>query len=138
MPVISFHGTADPLLPFNGSVSVNAISGLTSGEGVTTTTAPPGDIDGEGYPASAAAWAEANGCTDAVDEEVAPSVLLRSWSCPEGAGVEFYALEGGGHTWPGSDALTTEGIQAIVGPTNMEISATDLSWEFFRTHSLPT
>lgn len=137
VPVVTFHGTADPLLPFNGSVSGEAISGLTSGSGVTTTTSPPGDIDGEGYPASAAAWAAANGCGEPTDEQVADSVLRRSWDCPDGAEVVFYMLEGGGHTWPGSDALTNEGIQAIVGPTNMEIDATALSWNFLKSHSLP-
>lgn len=137
VPVITFHGTEDPLLPFNGTVSGDAISSITSGDGATTTTAPPGDIDGEGYPASAAAWAEANGCGDPADEQVSESVLRRSWQCPKDGEVVFYVIEGGGHTWPGSDALTNEGIQAIVGPTTMEIDATALAWDFLKSHSLP-
>ena len=137
VPVITFHGTQDPLLPFNGTVSVGAISGITEGAGVSTTTSPPADIDGAGYPASAAAWADSNGCGEPADEQVTDSVLLREWDCPEGAEVAFYVIDGGGHTWPGSDALTNEGIAAIVGPTTMEIDATALSWEFLRNHRLP-
>jgi polyhydroxybutyrate depolymerase len=136
VPVVSFHGTADPLLPFNGTISPNVIGGLPSATGATTTTAPPGDIDGEGYPAGAAAWAEANGCGEPVDEWVTDSVLRRSWDCPEGAEVVFHMVKGGGHTWPGSEGLTNEGIAAIYGSTNMEIDATALSWEFLREHSL--
>lgn len=136
VPVLAFHGTADPLLPFNGAVSGDAISGLVSGTGVTTTTSPPADLDGEGYPANVAAWAAANGCGEPSDQQVTTSVLRRTWDCPDGGEVEFYVVDGGGHTWPGSDALTGEGIVEVVGPTTFEIDATELAWEFFQSHRL--
>ncbi len=136
VPVISFHGTADPLLPFNGSVAADALSSITSGGSGSTTSAPPGDIDGDGYPANAADWAANNGCGQPTDEQVAGSVVRRSYDCPDGAEVVFYMIQDGGHTWPGSDALTAEGIARIVGPTNMEIDATELTWEFFARHQL--
>ncbi len=137
VPVLSFHGTADPLLPFNGSVSGGAISGLVGEGEVTTTTAPPGDIDGEGYPANAAAWAAANGCGGSSDEQVSDSVVSRVWDCPDHAQVEFYMVVGGGHTWPGSEALADGAIAKIVGPTTFEIDATQITWDFFASQQLP-
>jgi polyhydroxybutyrate depolymerase len=136
VPLLGLHGTADPLLPFNGSVSAGALAGIESGGGVTTTAPPPADLDGAGYPASTAQWASANGCRDHTDDRIADSVVRRVWDCPEGGEVAFLMIEGGGHTWPGSDALTGEEIVAIVGPTNMEIDATALAWEFFGGHRL--
>ena len=54
MPVLSFHGTADPILLFNGGVNTDALRPVLGGDGPTTTsTSVPTDLDGEGYPAAA-------------------------------------------------------------------------------------
>jgi len=49
--------------------------------------------------------------------------------CEEGAAVELYVVEGGGHTWPGA-AIDVP----VLGETTHEISATDLIWAFFENH----
>lgn len=44
-------------------------------------------------------------------------------------------IEGGGHTWPGSEAF--EALEAIVGPTSDEVDATREAWAFFARHANP-
>lgn len=41
----------------------------------------------------------------------------------------LFAIEGGGHTWPGRKPL----VQRL-GKSNRDISANDLMWEFFQRH----
>lgn len=102
--IIAFHGTADPIIPFDG------------GPGIFDFTFR--DIDDEILPQ----WAERNGCASVpTDEQVTKGVrLVRYEECDQGATVELYVIEGGGHTWPATP----------------EISATDLMWEFFQAHAL--
>ena len=84
----------------------------------------PTDLDGQGYPAAAADWAEQNGCDGSADEDVSDEVIRRTFDCPDGADVEFYIIEGGGHSWPGSDF--SKSIESIVGHTTFDIDATEL------------
>ena len=141
MPVLTFHGTADPILLFNGGVN---LSGLPTGAGgpggaaasTTTTTTQPADLDGEGYPAAVAAWAEQNGCeAEPEDTKVSDDVIHRVYDCPPESPVEFYIVVGGGHSWPGSDF--SKAIGSIVGPTTFDIDATELIWAFFQRFRLP-
>ena len=44
--------------------------------------------------------------------------------------MTFYAIEGGGHTWPGSAV----DVNAL-GATTREIDASDTIWTFFRAHA---
>ncbi len=135
VPVLAFHGTADPILYFNGGVG--DLGGLMAGR----TTAdqaklPPADLEGAGYPANVRSWAAHNGCDPTPkDTHVSPTVVHRVYTCPSGADVEFYVLEGGGHSWPGS--TFSQGIAKIVGPTNTDVDATALTWDFFQRFSLP-
>jgi polyhydroxybutyrate depolymerase len=119
VPILAFHGTADPILPFNG--------------GVVGTTPPPINLHGSGYPQNVQAWAVKDGCDpNSTDTQIASHVVLRTYRCPPGAAVEFYIILGGGHAWPGSQ------FSALSGPSTFEINATDLIWKFFRQHHLPT
>lgn len=82
----------------------------------------------ETAPLAVAEWVRHNGCPEIPDRErVADNVIRESYFGCEGAPVVFYTLEGGGHTWPGA-----EDDDGGVGPTNREIRASELIWEFFR------
>lgn len=121
VPVIAFHGTADPLVDF----------------------AP---IEESVIPL----WAAHNGCTSSTEQDPVPGTegvrLLRHDSCTNGASVRLYVIfdadqvtpgdQGGGHTWPGSSFVISPGFQAIVGIATDEINANDLMWEFFMAHPL--
>lgn len=138
VPMLTIHGTADPILHFNGGVGdlvrVAAGGGRTAASATSTTSSAPAtsaapDLNGPGYPAAVAAWAERNGC-DPVPEEadVSATVLHRTYDCPTGEDVEMYIVRGGGHAWPGSEL--SRGLAGLLGPTTFDIDATELAWSF--------
>jgi polyhydroxybutyrate depolymerase len=144
VPVVTFHGTADPFLDFEGGLGP-AVANLPKPDG----SGSLGDLDADesdqmdetvtmndaSVPEVMAAWAERNGCDDAAptETEEAADVTLVIFDCPPDAEVELYRIEGGGHTWPGSHLL--EGVD-MVGPTTFSIDADDIMWAFFQAHPL--
>ncbi len=139
VPILAFHGTADPILYFNGGIGFDRLRGVLPGadqnaDAATTTTAPP-DVNGAGYPETVRKWAEKYGCKDEpTDTKEAEHVTLRHYDCPAGADVDFTIVDGGGHSWPGSEF--DKAIATIVGPTNDEIDATQQIWQFFQRFQL--
>ena len=107
--VIIFHGTADPVVPYEGGLS--SIAPLT-----------PGRVD---KPVSYAVnrWVVHDDCSTAYTR-VTDGILIKDTYSGgrEGTEVILNTITGGGHVWPGDDILTRN------------ISATDLIWEFFATH----
>jgi polyhydroxybutyrate depolymerase len=129
VPLIAFHGTADPIVSYNGG-SVSFTSR---------------DRDGELYPHAfgyqpaevwVRDWAVLNGC-DTTPETFshAEDVLGARYSgCEEDAEVILYTIDGGGHTWPGGARLP----RLITGETSSQIQASERMWAFFLEHSSPT
>ena len=76
-------------------------------------------------------WAEHNGCNLTLKtERIADDVVLESYGgCKDGADVQLYVVEGGGHTWPGG-RIDMPGA----GRTTHSIDATELAWPFFAAH----
>ncbi len=114
VPVISFHGTQDPVNPFDG-----------------------GGAPYWGYPVLTALerWAQANGCApEPVEEHLTEHVSSLAYA-PAGAGgrgagratAVLYVVEGGGHTWPGS----AYPFPADLGHVTDEVGATEVMWAFF-------
>lgn len=144
VPMIAFHGTADPYVHFDGTPSPVAAalpspdgSGGTLGQyEASQPGAQPGVLTpGPTIPEQAAAWARRYGCRTApADRTVATGVTLMDYPCPANAAVELYVVKGGGHAWPGSP--TSEAIRSAIGFTTMAISATALMWQFFAAHPL--
>src|SRR5712691_10316387 len=117
VPMITFHGTADPIAPYNGG----------------RTPVPPHDLF-PSVPTWTANWARRNRCgANPVDSVVATDVTRREYTnCAHKASVVLYTIRGGGHSWPGGKPLP----QWYVGPTSRSIDATSLMWAFFREHHL--
>ena len=115
VPVIAFHGTADMIVPFEGG---ERFGGRRS-------------IDDEHMPG----WAAHNGCASVpMEEQVTQNVrLVRYEECDEGATVELYAIDGGGHQWADP---TFDLPLPNFGTVTHEISANDLMWDFFEAHPL--
>ena len=116
VPVILFHGTDDPIVPYAGGASSDPNS---------TTEFPS-------VPQYAAAWAERDGCSlepEPISDLPDSIDAIRYTGCDNGVEVAFYTILGGGHTWAGSGASIPE---FFAGVTNRDIEASMIMWEFFQ------
>jgi polyhydroxybutyrate depolymerase len=116
VPMIAFHGTADPDVPYNGGSSW-----------ISSRPFP-------NVPRWVANWAARNRCeANPVESTVAADVTRRAYAnCADDAAVVLYTVRGGGHTWPGGTPLP----KWFVGRTTRSIDATSLMWSFFSEHPL--
>lgn len=142
VPVFAIHGTADGILLFNGGVGERlneVLGGAERGElpPADESGLPEADLDGEGYPANVRAWAETDGCSDEppTDEDITETVMVRTYDCPPEGAVEFAVVDGGGHSWPGSEF--SQQVANAVGTTDTSIDANELIWAFFQRFSMP-
>lgn len=103
LPMIAFHGTADRITPFDAAVE------------------------------SAQRWAAHNGCAPNARPQavVGPVTLTRYARCAADAAVEFYAIEGDGHTWAGAAQPGSAADE-----TTQLVSANELLWAFFAPRRL--
>lgn len=137
VPVLAFHGTADPIVAYTGGAGplvkwLPTDNGSSSSPDATTRNGP----GPQSIPDDAAAWARRNGCeTEATERRIAPDVVLREYPCPADATVQLYTIIGGGHIWPGSTSLLYPPL--VVGNNTTSINANDVIWDFFQNHPLP-
>lgn len=116
VPMIAFHGTADPVTPYTGG---------------STWISPRPFPDVATFVAN---WARRNRCAPKpVEAAVAADVTRRTYpNCADDATVVLYVVQGGGHTWPGGGPLP----EWLVGRTSRTIDASSEMWAFFREHPL--
>jgi polyhydroxybutyrate depolymerase len=124
MPVLEIHGTADPIVPYQGGVVAHT----------------SGDLGGPGHSPvlSAAAteqlWRAKDGCGPVATASLpnvaddGTSVTTESASCAGGAVVELYTIAGGGHTWPDGPQYLPK---LLVGPVSHQFDASAVIWQFF-------
>ena len=120
--LISFQGTRDPLMPYEGgNVAIRRGRVLSAQR-------------------SAALFAQVNGCTPppavtAEPDTVKDGTRVRRSvysDCLEGREVVLYTIEGGGHTWPGGPP-----VGRLVGRVSRDLDATRVMLDFFDLHSQP-
>ena len=137
VPVVAFHGTADPFVAYDGGLGP-AVANLPAPDGSGKTLGESGVLErpkGPSIPEVMQAWARRNHCEGkAVEKYIAADVTELTFACPVGADVELYRVQGGGHSWPGS--VFSKQIENVVGSTTDSISADAVMWDFFRTHPL--
>ncbi len=141
VPVIAFHGTADPFVPYKGGIGpaakkLPAVNGKgtigsnlksKANEGIQQSDLP--------IPVEEARWAARNGCSKTPKSStVTSNVTLIAYHCPGNASVELYRESGDGHIWAGSQAMVA--IASYVGKTTFSINANQLIWKFFTSHSV--
>lgn len=115
VPLIAFHGNADPIVPYLGGPSRSF------------------DIPFPSVPLWMQGWADRNQCQTAAPILQDSEISGTSWTnCSHNADVIFYAIAGGGHSWPGGDPIPAW----IVGKTSQAIDATRVMWQFFEQHPL--
>ena len=115
-PVIAFHGTADPLAPYEGGKVFIAPMAFPS------------------IPQWIAGWAARNRCAPGpVDSAVNADVTKREYvGCANGADTLLYTVKGAGHQWFGG----MQGPEWLLGPFSRSVDASRVMWEFFRRHRL--
>jgi polyhydroxybutyrate depolymerase len=112
IPVLIMHGTSDPIIPYDTSV-----------------------------PDPLSEWRNRDGCPAVPDIHYLPDthgddgarVRVEHYAgCRDGSEVALYAIEGGGHTWPGGDFA---GPFKRSGNTCRDIDAGVVVWDFFKRHA---
>jgi len=108
--VVAFHGTNDFVTPFNGGPVFGG-----------------GGLSYPGAPQGMAGWVDRDACAATPHKTaVSAHVTLEQWpGCAQGATVELYVIDGGGHTWPGAFPVP------LLGETTTEINATEIILDAF-------
>jgi polyhydroxybutyrate depolymerase len=128
--VLAFHGTSDPIVPYDGGAY---FSGDTEApQSLRAIANRVGNLRAQPVDDAVAKWAAFDGCgTPAETSTVAVDVEHVVYPhCPPSGAVELYRVIGGGHTWPGSYAVNGSRL----GPTTGSIDATALMLAFFDAH----
>ena len=110
VPIMHFHGTLDPLVPYAGST----VLGFPS------------------VPDTFAGWAKRQSCVgDALETYRKVDTHCATYNaCAQGSEVTLCTVDGGGHTWPGGTPIPA------LGYTTPNLVATDAMWDFFVKHPM--
>ncbi|MCC5951333.1 MAG: hypothetical protein JJU45_04485 [Acidimicrobiia bacterium] len=130
VPFLAVHGTDDEFVSFEGGPNPALDTLEWSDESRRAFDGLPfADVRGV-----AAAWSTRNGCATTPEvDEIAPSVEATIYrSCDGGGTVTLVVVDGGGHTWPGSEFSMLS--ESLLGPTTEEIDGTEVVWQFFSDH----
>jgi polyhydroxybutyrate depolymerase len=130
VPIVTFHGTADPFVAYLGGIGPKAVDIPLATLGTVRVYA-----NGPSVPAITASWARRNHCAPLPSSKpVTSDVTLIAYRCPRGASVELYRIAGGGHQWPGS--VASKPLESDLGRVTFSISADAIMWRFFQDHPL--
>ncbi|GAA4569693.1 alpha/beta hydrolase family esterase [Planotetraspora kaengkrachanensis] len=116
--IITFHGTADRVVPFEGGQV-----GLPGRIGGVEVPAWLREARLPSFETTVDRWAESMDCGPGTRSEPAGDVVLRTFRCAGGSTVEAYVVEGGGHTWPGGIPLARLGKTARLDATGLILQA---------------
>ena len=111
MSILAFHGTQDPLVPYqNGAIGLSL----------------PG-LKVRGTQRNMADWVHLDHCRAAPRRSRPGSQVVRQqwYGCAAATSVVLYTILGGGHAWPGADPTRA------VGLTTQQVSATARILSFF-------
>jgi polyhydroxybutyrate depolymerase len=113
IPYLGFHGTADPVVIFNGGTGILGHPNAPVEETV-------------------ALWRAKDGCSAAstVIYKKGDVTCTRWGQCAAGGDVIQCIIAGGGHTWPGGVPTL------VVGKTTFDVSANSAMADFFEAHPM--
>ncbi len=115
VPVISIHGSSDPVDPFNGH-----------GQKYWTYSVPDAAKD----------WSVQDRCTDKTVSRPEKKVTLTLYSdCANQSQVALYEIKGEGHEWAGGPALPSA-LTSVLGPQSNALDANSTIWAFLSKYSL--
>lgn len=117
VPVLDFHGTSDPIVPYGGGMPLVQNLGI---------------IDFRGTDQTISIWRNKDGCLGSgkIIYQQGDATCTLYDTCVRGSDVVHCKIDGGGHTWPGGVPVP------LVGKTSTDISATETMVQFFQAHPL--
>ena len=123
VPIVFFHGSDDTFFPPEGGLAGNNVV----------------NVRLLSIEESVESWVERDGCevtpeiTPLPDTQADETTVVREVyeNCDGDAAVVYYAVEGGGHTWPGSPVPSG----GALGRTSRDVSASALVVDFFLDHA---
>ena len=120
VPVLDFHGTSDPIVPYTGGTPLIAVS-------------LSGSLNFRSTDETVGIWREKNGCLGPgkVIYAMGDATCTLYDTCSLQGDVVHCKIDGGGHTWPGGVPIP------VVGKTSTDISATESMYQFFLAHPKP-
>lgn len=108
--VVEVHGTADPIVPFNGGGGDRPF--------------PFQGTEAQQVSGRMQIWAARDGCTGGpLQRAVAGGVYAEQWACPAGRQLGLLVVQGGGHTWPGAAPVPALGATTEAISANAEVIA---------------
>jgi polyhydroxybutyrate depolymerase len=124
--IIAIQGTRDPGVPINGG-EMTGILGILGHGGIVESARSTREF-----------WASKNGCESSPAVSPLPRLVEDGTSvteytyqtCNGKTAVHYYIVEGMGHGWPPKRPQAPR----VSGPTSHNINATEIIWEFFKTH----
>jgi polyhydroxybutyrate depolymerase len=128
VPILMINGTSDTFIPWEGGAMRRGFRRGAGGEVVPV----PTTLD---------FWAKNNACSPKPTVEKLPdrdrgdgtTVQVITYSnCRDASSVRMIRVDGGGHTWPGSEARAAR----LMGNTTRDIDASDEIWNFFKERRL--
>ena len=113
MPVMTFHGHPDPVVPYNGGPGTAVAAGHIFAN----------------VPDWVAAWAQRDVCNmTPVESQINSHVTKKQYlQCHGNVTVIFFTIDDNGHAWPGSSMPNA----------SKAIDATSEIWSFFTQYTLP-
>ena len=119
VPILDFHGTADPVVPFKGGTPLVPQLGV--------------GLVFRSVDETLEFWHKKNGCSafESVFFANGDTQCVRWNDCQGGVLTALCRVDNGGHTWPGGVAIP------LVGKTSNDISATATMLDFFEAHPMP-
>jgi polyhydroxybutyrate depolymerase len=117
VPILDFHGTADPLVPYDGGTPLVPQLGV----GLTFRSVPD----------TMEFWRQHNDCSTfgVTFYQNGDATCVRWPDCAGGVETVLCSIQDGGHTWPG-------GVPIPAGNTSTDISATTTMLDFFEAHPM--
>jgi polyhydroxybutyrate depolymerase len=117
VPVVSFHGSADPVDPYGGHGQAYWVYSV---------------------PTAAKYWAAQDGCRarPVTSTPFVGVTLTRYVACRAQVSVELYSIAGEGHEWPDGPALPRR-VTKVLGAQSAAVNADAVMWAFFSAHPLP-
>jgi polyhydroxybutyrate depolymerase len=127
LPWISMHGTADPIVRFQGQTTGTVTNGQSQ----------PALLSAD---ATFAFWADRDHCSAQVQsteishrsprDRTSAERRTRA-NCAGGPASVYYVFKNAGHTWPNAQPVAL--VKRIVGESNQDVDAGEAIWNHFRS-----